>query len=236
MEDAIKVRAQHAVESAAGGLELLARFGDHRFLDQSVGDRIGRPGEVSRAGHIRGLRAEVIMQLLAGRPAHQQIVDHDVEIEFVEPLLELRGVDDAHARIDAEQLQILDEGLRVPLEQIGKVEELEFQRLAVGKQQRIVLAPAAGRGEEVGGALQQGAILARAVGNRRRWRLAENALRQFVAEGLKQRLLGVARRSLPAQVRRRRRSGCAFFGAFRQGSTWVDPRETRRSPARPGYR
>jgi hypothetical protein len=107
-----------------------------------------------------GLGAKIVAQFIAGGISHHQDVMHDVEIEILEPLLILRGVDHANTRIYAQKFEVFDEGLCVALEHAREIEELELQRLPVRQSQHAVFSSAAGSSEKVGGVFQEFAVLA----------------------------------------------------------------------------
>ncbi len=80
-----------------------------------------------------GLRPEGDAQAFAGRRIAAMPQRDHVEIEIVDARLVLRRVHDAEVGVDAEQLQVLDERLRVAFEPAAEIQELDAERLARGQ-------------------------------------------------------------------------------------------------------
>ena len=158
-------------------------------------------------------RAEHTLQALARRRRHAVAARLTMsKSKSSDAALVLRGVHDAEARLDAEQLQILDERPRVRLQRAGEIEELDLERLAVRQPQHVALALAAGLAQQ---ARRPGAAALRScpepsetggtIG------LAEHLVRELAAERLQQRELlgrGLARRPSCRSSRSTRSCAC----------------------------
>src|SRR5262249_34118419 len=93
--------------------------------------RIGNAGEVLRASHRRRLRGKEGSQRIAGRGRESEPLHRQVEIEIVDPLAILHGIDNAHGRVDAQRPEILDERHVVGLERRLIEQEFDADRLAL---------------------------------------------------------------------------------------------------------
>src|SRR5579863_2758704 len=197
----VAASADQAIERAASGYQRGPAFGGNDDVDQRIDRRIGNAGEVVRALERRRLRGKERAQRIARRRGEAEPVDGDVEIEAVAAGAVLYRIDDAQARLDAEDAEILDERRVMRLEGRLVNQELDGHGLAARQNELAVLDRATGLLDELRGLAQQRAILAGAVGDRRLVRLAEDLLRQVGAERLEQSKLRRVRHSLRHHVR-----------------------------------
>src|SRR5262249_41592843 len=175
-----------AVERPAGAHHRGPRLGRDDPVDQSVDHRIGDAGQILRALDRRRRGGEIRAQRIAGRGREAEPSDRDVEIELVDAGAILHRVDQPQRGLDAEHAEILDERHVMRLEP-GLVDE-EFDRhlLTACVHALAALHRKAGLLQQLIGAAKQGSVLTGAVGDGRHERLAEDFLRQRVAERLEQ--------------------------------------------------
>src|SRR5262249_43139011 len=99
-----------------GRREVRAVVGGDDFVDERIDDRIGYAGEVLRAAHRGGLRGKEAAQRVAGCARETEPLHRQVEVEIVDALAVLHGVDDSQVRLDTQRSEILDERHVVRLE------------------------------------------------------------------------------------------------------------------------
>ncbi len=103
MRNPVAAGAEHPVERLAGGHQLRPRFSAAMILSTSASiDRIGDAGEILRALDGGGLRGEIVAQRIAGRAGETEALHHEIEVEIIDALAILHGIDDAQGRVDAE--------------------------------------------------------------------------------------------------------------------------------------
>src|SRR5690606_30908741 len=86
----------YAIERPGRGDEIFARRRGDDLLDQMVHHRILDAREIAAARDVRGLAAPEVALLVAGRQTLAPGGDDHVEVELVEAVLVLSGVDRAH--------------------------------------------------------------------------------------------------------------------------------------------
>src|SRR6266508_3151878 len=113
------------------------------------------------------LLASQVPQRVAGRARKTEPLNREVEIEVVDALAILHGVDDAQVCLDAQRPEILDERHVMGLKRRLVDQEFDADRLALRHHPLAVLDDEASLLQERAGLAQQRTILTRSIGNRR---------------------------------------------------------------------
>src|SRR2546428_3417619 len=125
--DDVEAPEQHPVEGARPIHQALPVGGRDERLHEGVDDRILNAGEIAAPEHARARGRPVIDLFVARRERFGPEADDHVEVEAVLAVLVLRGVHGAHARGDAEALEVLGEGQGDALEGRLGEENLELE-------------------------------------------------------------------------------------------------------------
>src|SRR5262249_49878637 len=96
-------------------------------------------GEILRALQLRGLGGKIAPQRIAGGAGEAEPLDDEVEVEIVDALAVLYGVDQAESGVDAERAQVLDERHVMGLERRLVEQELDADPLALWRHALAVL-------------------------------------------------------------------------------------------------
>ena len=224
---------EHAVERAGPRDEARA-IGrrDHR-IDQLVHHRVLDAGIVAAA---RGVRARGMPEVVLLVARRQRLAPHDdrcVEVEVLLPFLVLRRIHGAHARLDAETLQVLHERQRDALPRRVAQEDLELHRLAALVHEPLALDRPSGGRQERQRVPDVVADVPGAVGLRRVVLLREDFVGHLAAERLEDAKLFRRGQAARGQLRVREVALRPRVGAVEQGL--VRPFEVERVAERLTY-
>ncbi|MNG95499.1 hypothetical protein D3C79_545390 [compost metagenome] len=118
--------------------------GTHQAVDQAVDGRVLEHHEVVRTGVVGRRRAEVVVQLGAGRQGHRVGGDDHVVVTRHQAVDVLGRVDVADVQGDADLRQIALPRQQQALKPRLAIEEGERQRFALGIHQAVTLRAPAG--------------------------------------------------------------------------------------------
>src|SRR5437879_11096054 len=107
MGDDVEAPQQDSIERPGARDEARAVGGRDDEVDELVDHRVADPGEVLAAGGAGRLRGPVVPLLVAGGERLGPDLDRHVEVEVLQPVLVLCGVNRATARGDAEPREAL---------------------------------------------------------------------------------------------------------------------------------
>ncbi len=136
--------ANDAVQSLARGHQSRPAVGCNHTLDQRINDRVRDAAHILRSLHGGGSRGEEGPQCISRRTGEAEPLHDDIEIEIVHTFAVLHGVDDAHAGLNAQRPETLDEGI-VMRQRNGIIdEEFDGERFALWRHALAVLDDASG--------------------------------------------------------------------------------------------
>src|SRR5262245_3382416 len=147
--DHVVVPQQHAIEGMRRSHQTVSVRGHDDLVDQLVDGSILDADQVATALPVGSLRAPEIALLVTRRHRLRKTADNDVIVEHVATTLVLRGVNDAHADLDAELFQRRLERQHDALE-VGLHQQKfggELHAIAVG--QRTILGLPTGFGQQL---------------------------------------------------------------------------------------
>ena len=148
-------------------------------VDQRIDGGIGDAGDVARAGHLAGCRAEQ-----QRRPSPGVATRELRRVTMSKSNSSRRRWYCAASTMRKRasmpsSFMFLMQRARVRLQRAGEVEELDLERLAIRQAQDVAVALAAGFAQQGVGPAQQSAVLSGAVGDRRNVGLAEHLVGQL---------------------------------------------------------
>ena len=177
---------QYPVEGARGDDQFLPAGGGKNTVDECIRRGVGNARKIA-AARLRGsIRAEEGPELDARRFAHGEAACRDIEIEVLQAFLILCAVDQPHAGIDAQKLQVLCQRLDHPLEGGRVCQELEREGGLRRISEDAVLHGPSRCCQPVTRCPELLPVLPRAVREGRPVGLAEHLRRQHAAKRLKE--------------------------------------------------
>src|ERR1700730_10302429 len=158
---------------------------DHS-LDQRVDDRIGYAAHVLRSLHGGRPRGKKRPQRITRYAGEAEALHNDIEIEIVHAVAVLHRVDNSHTGLNAQDPEILDEGV-VMRQRNGIIdEEFEGEYFTLWRHALAVPDDVSRLLQERARLAQQGAVLARSIGYRRHIGLPEHFVSDLAAKRFEQ--------------------------------------------------
>ena len=131
MRDPIPSGTEDAIKRAAGGNQLVSRFGGDDNLDQPVEYRIRDTRPILRSFDRCRLRTEIRPQGIFRRRRKTQALSSCIEIEVVHAAPILNRIDDAQACNEPDHLEVFDIGEMMRLESGLIDQKLDLDRPAI---------------------------------------------------------------------------------------------------------
>jgi hypothetical protein len=153
----------HPVESLAGRYQCRPAVSRDHTLDQRVDDGIGDTADILRSPYGRCPRGKRGPQRVTWCAGEAEPLHDDVEIKIVHTLSVLHRIDDTHASFDAQDPEILDEGIVMRKGDWVVDEEFDDEQFILGAHALSVPDETSSLLQQCTRLPQQGAVLTRPV-------------------------------------------------------------------------